>query len=215
MKKKIIIVSLLIMIFLINICSVSNAADASPLIEDILDSSYKYYVVLKSPDGEYFCITSKVSTDVWGTDSFVLDGFTNNNTRFYKWNGVSWIRFEPTYPEGQGKIINEMPGVKWFQYMSDKRKLDVTWGNGTTSNLLYSNFDMHWFDREGEPLFFQQLPLQGSLRTRTIPVALETVKLEGVMTEIVKILGTILVVVVSFLGLHKALRMLSRLLHQS
>lgn len=58
-------------------------------------------------------------------------------------------------------------------------------------------------------VFFQQAP-------RLVPIVVQE---RGAMMEtllpIVKILGTILVVVVSYLGLRKALRMLSRLLHQA
>lgn len=52
--------------------------------------------------------------------------------------------------------------------------------------------------------------IQGTLA----PIVEET-PLEGVLQEIVEILPLILVVVVSFLGLRKALKMLSMLLHQA
>ncbi len=61
---------------------------------------------------------------------------------------------------------------------------------------------------DDDKLFFQSTPLT------IVAQAVEKVEMKATIQEIIMIIPLILVVVVSFLGLHKALRMLSMLLHR-
>lgn len=83
---------------------------------------------------------------------------------------------------------------------------DINKGFGF-SKALSSNYDI--FDNSGN-VFFQKAPLL----TKMAQVVQES-KPEETLKEIVGILPLILVVVVSLIGLHKALSMLFRLLRQS
>ena len=220
MTKKLSIVFLIIIIlFLFATTSFANDTSYSPYIEDLIEenSNLPYYVILQNPDtSEYFLIFSSNESAIWGEATVVFGGFNSKNTKFYKFNGASWIQFQPTITDTRFCDIEEMEGCNWFVYYSSSNEysqLVVEWGEGSNSAIKFSNYDIIDTDNDNQ-VFFQQTPLQGYLRLEVMPEALEGVQLETLTTEIVKIVGLTLVVVVSFLGLRKAWRLLSTLLHR-
>lgn len=223
MTKKLSIVFLIIIIlFLFATTSFANDTSYSPYIEDLIEenSNLPYYVILQNPDtSDYFLIFSSNASAIWGGNDVVFGGFNNKNTKFYKFNGASWVKFSPTvyFDSIQREYcIEEMEGCHWYVFYNAYNEYDqlvVEWGEGSNSAIKFSNYDI--IDTENDnQVFFQQTPLQGYLRTEIMPEALEGVQLETLTIQIVKIVGLTLVVVVSFLGLRKAWRLLSTLLHR-
>ena len=221
MTKKLSIVFLIIII-LFSFATTSFASDTSysPYIEDLIEenSNLPYYVILQNPDtSEYFLIFSSNESAIWGGTDIVFGGFNNKNTKFYKFNGASWVNFQPTIISTRRPYyIEEMNGCHWYVFYNAYNEYDqlvVEWGEGTNSAIKFSNYDIIHIDNDNQ-VFFQQTPLQGYLMTEVMPKALEGVQLETLITQIVKIVGLTLVVVVSYLGLRKAWRLLSTLLRR-
>ena len=99
--------------------------------------------------------------------------------------------------------------VKLVTYNDDTKSWGSVqdWGDLTPSPDVVFNCNENIYTEEGE-LFFPQPPL-------SLGEIVETSQMEKVLQQIVTILPLILVVVVSFLGLRKALQMLLTLLHQA
>lgn len=113
-----------------------------------------------------------------------------------------------SYYENGNKIVNGSLKI------SDYNTSTKTWGpvkewgdlTGGVNGFILSNENI--YDGSGN-IFFRLAPV-GQLGE-----IVEKVETQGVIMEIVKILPLILVVVVSFLGLRKAWKLLSTLLHQA
>ncbi len=105
------------------------------------------------------------------------------------------------------------PNTTFDFYNTSNVNLNNSWGQDI-SEILFSTLDVYnKYGQEGE-VFFQQTPL--IIQTRLAPIVEKKQgAMEMALKEIIAILPMILVVVVSFLGLRKALRMLSMLLHRS
>ena len=223
MTKKLSIVFLIIII-LFSFATTSFASDTSysPYIEDLIEenSNLPYYVILQNPDtSEYFLIFSSNESAIWCGTDIVFGGFNNKNTKFYKFNGASWVKFNPTMYYDKNKreyCIEEMEGCHWYVFYNAYNEYDqlvVEWGEGSNSALKFSNYDIIDTDNDNQ-VFFQSTPLVGYLRTEVMPLAMDNVHLEDLRIPIVQIVVLTLVVVVSYLGLRKAWRLLSTLLRR-
>lgn len=118
---------------------------------------------------------------------------------FYVSGGIlySSIECSPYYVEfdNEGNIERELQGTynQVYAYADGKPN-------------IYSNRDVY-ASASKDMLFFQVPPL--------LAPVVEKMKMKITLQEVVQLLPTILVVVVSFLGLRKALQVLSRILRQS
>lgn len=204
------LVLLILLLFSVNCFATSY----SPYIEDLLDENYKYYVIVQNPDTEkYYLAVSKVQTTVWGEKEIILEDLRGNNTRFYEYSGVSW-----QYINGSNNIYDYVDGFNWYYksgvFSSNPQGLQIGfYTDGSNKAIKYSNYDIKVAGEE--TVFFQQTPLRGYLKVATLAKVTEEKELEKVLVQIVKILGMILVLVVSFLGLRKCLKTLSMLLRQA
>lgn len=99
--------------------------------------------------------------------------------------------------------IYDLDGEEWVLYASG-------YNRGISLQTIYfSNYDiMYWSNQE--EIFFQETPQM----TRMAQIV-EKSRPEEVVIQIVKVIPLIIVVVVSLVGLRKAWRLLSNLLHQA
>lgn len=83
--------------------------------------------------------------------------------------------------------------------------------------VIYSSTDIYYLDNKGTSLFFQQTPKETvtSIYLSELTPLLKVEEMEKTNLQIRVIIPLIIVVVVSFLGLRKALQMLSTILRRS
>lgn len=120
------------------------------------------------------------------------------------------------YPQGSIDFIGVVgpSGV----YFRDAELNNITYGNLYFTSFVYaedvyisaSTYDI--MDKDGINVVFHQ-PTLG--KVTTLAPVVNKVEMSPVLKEIIAILPLILVVVVSLIGLRKALKMLSQLLHRS
>lgn len=184
-------VLLLLLIFLILFIFSSNifavVLDVNGSQVELPDINFKHYVVLKG-DNYYL---------------MALDDVYSESANVCKADNSSYKYCEGVTTSNDNYLIK----FPYYSLNGNEWNLVTSVSNWTASGLsvIYSTENIYYNDE----IFFQKAP-QGVL-TQIV----EQVEMREVMTEIVKIIPLIIVVVVSFLGLRKALQMLSKVLHQS
>lgn len=139
--------------------------------------------------------------------------FNDNNYTFYFVNQHYEVYFihcptDVRFYVRSGTLFCEKSSYTWYKY--DLNSLKNTWsgsssnGHGGFASLMMSNTNVY-SDNTFSDFFFKPPILM---------MELGGMKME-VLMEVVKILPLIIVVVVSFLGLRKAWKLLSMLLHQA
>ena len=111
-----------------------------------------------------------------------------------------------------GIELNSGGNIIFYEYTSDYSFIQRVEGQISSysedkgkDEYLFRNIDAY----DNDTLFFQGTPLSN------LALIVEKTETQETLLQIVKILPMILVLVVSFLGLRKALQMLSTLLHQA
>ena len=180
------------------------------------------YVIVNNPTNQYVCIYYSPRSDK--QFMFVSQGMFGNERRIIKYSDVyktddilDDYYYDKMYLNLDTGDINSFtfpytPSTDGFSpeyYMNGSERII---NNFSVDNILYSNKAVIIDGSDVEVPYFPQLttPLAETLAT-----AAETAEPGIVLAEIVKILPLILVVVVSFLGLRKALKMLLTLLARS
>ena len=125
-----------------------------------------------------------------------------------------FLKASEVFSEDRYKFTNDI--INWcrYRYIDGSYELilfdDSTYNTYISPTIVYSDLDI--YDKQGNLVF--PVPVQEI----TLAQVLEKEKAEKpemVLKEIVLILPLIIVIVVSFLGLRKALRILSTLLHRA
>lgn len=150
-------------------------------------------LVLKINNSYYLITTANALTfQNYGSAQNLWD--VGSSIHYYIWNGSS---YEP---------VSSVPNVV---YSTTQRCLITNNSNYFFTEILFaSNYDVKYTTNRSLT-FFQTTPVTSLARV------LEKEEMGQVLQEIVAILPLILVVVVSFLGLRKALALLSQVLHKA
>lgn len=203
-KNKLFVILLVILIVILS--SLNNCVNAVSFsgnsVEKLLTEEYPYYFIFQNPQtSDYYMVISSVTTTCWGSGDLVLNDYSSQNTKFYKCTGVNWALTD----------INSIDNVVWrVNYTNRSGQLNVQFNSGYGVNSLdcfkYCNFDI--LTTNSSDVFFQNTPL--------VPLGeiVEEAPTGEVMSQIIQILPMILVVVVSLVGLRKALQILSQILHK-
>lgn len=159
--------------------------------------------ILKENNVEYYdyCISNETKTFNNVTNSLCIYFFTNKDYTCY----VS------DKEDGKERVYCTNARVFLFQGGNfEVNSLPAERAKGTyyglSDKLVYSSFHVK---KSNGDIFFQCAPL-----VRLVPI-MKQVEMGATIIQIIQLLPTILVVVVSFLGFRKALRILSKVLHQS
>lgn len=205
MLKKNVCIILFLIIFLLFFFSLN--VHASPYIDDIINEEYPYYIIFQNPETKvYYCVISKITSTCqsYSGNETVFWNFNTGNVQFYVFDTAYWKKIS----------IDNIPSLKWRSGTAQLQiYYDRDYGVNFKQCLKFSNSNI--IDHESQEIFFQLTPSKGYLTTTQVTQAISGVELGGVLMEIVKILTLILVVVVSLIGLRKAWKLLSTLLHQA
>ena len=124
--------------------------------------------------------------------------------------------YEFTYKESRGYLTLENGSCQYctlfFGSWDDWAGSSGASGVSDINAVVYSNFDIK--DSSGNVVFLSS-PQQGEEAQVILAPVVAQVEMSQTLSETVKLLPLIIVVVVSFLGLRKALRMLFRVLRTS
>lgn len=202
-------------IFLLFFLLTFNLTCYATTLDEIEAGVYSKYFIIKNPvDDTYYLFATggEIAFEKWDNGNFRLP-CDNGYLRAYKYNGFQWdlLTSSDIYNN------NAIPYVHWAYFNGDKKywHLDFDFYDKTSisfeDTIKYSNYNL---TDNTNNCFFQQNPLKEYLRTTTVAVGLQGVKLEEVMKQILAIVGLILAVLVSFLGLRKGLKLLFKLLHR-
>lgn len=213
-KKLTLVFLVIIILFLFSVnCFASSY---SPYIEDLVTEEYPYYFIVQNPETKkYYLILSKVQSTEWGEREIIFGDLRANKIKIYEYSDVSWQYIDSSY---YASIYNYLEGFNWYfkngSFATNPEGLMITfYSDGSNKAIKYSNYDIKKYGED--TVFFQQTPLMGYLKVRTVATVTEEKELEKVLVQVLAILGMILVVVVSFLGLRKCLRILLMLLRQA
>ena len=148
--------------------------------------------------------------EYWGCYSFwICKSWNNSTSYFYADNGdigrPKYINFKDFNGNNGTFLCYRLDSDGKWKFIEETKRINT---DGDFSSIAISSKDIYK-DEEKSEIFFQVTSL-----THLGEIVKEAEPQETIM-EIVKILPLILVVVVSYLGLRKALRLLSMLLHQA
>lgn len=128
-----------------------------------------------------------------------------------------WTEDSIFYTDG-GKYIYYDNNASFDYYLCRSNESELQWEflgtynyinyDGKPQLIMYSTENI--YDKDKSTIFFQ-----GLLQGRLAPVLWGVKSQTQVLKEVVEVLPLILVILVSLVGLRMALKMLSRLLHQS
>lgn len=179
------LIFLILFIFSSNIFAVVLDVDGSQV--KLPDINFKHYVVLKG-DNYYL---------------MALDDVYSESANVCKAGDSSYKYCEGVTTSNDNYLIK----FPYYSLNGNEWNLVTSVSNWTAGGLsvIYSTENIYY----NNEIFFQKAP-QGVL-TQIV----EQVEMREVMTEIIKIIPLIIVVVVSFLGLRKALQILSMVLHRA
>ena len=200
-NKKILIIALFLILFCLLGYSKSFASSIPDNMEGYGDSN-KYFVIFKSEDERIFLVSfaeqanSNDGSCFWGTGECI---------RIYEYVDNIWVLKVNNLQETVYDYFEIGPYRKYLMLQS----LD---GKSPAGHIevVGSNYDIMKTDDNSE-IFFPKTPLANGIVAQTV----EKVEMSQVLVEIIALLPTILVVLVSLVGLRKGLKMLETFLRQS
>lgn len=179
-----------------------------------------------------FAVTNSSIEDFTSSDINYISKCTNTVSSYMKENNLS-KKYYFIITQGDEKFSNKEEFIIVFSdspsfrdnYFEDCDLLAFWFDMGSTSirqtksftnaNMLFDNLKIYYTNYSNDTIKAVTNPSFFQTPTGVLAPELQAVEMMGVLQEIVELLPLILVVVVSFLGLRKALKMLSTLLHQS
>lgn len=223
--KKISIITLLLVI-VISLTSSCFAVDASTLPKIVINGE-EYILSLEYMGMKY----DSLDLDNW--DNYVVlkdeqDGnISNYKVCFFSSNSIKFTNSVGDFTYGlvscSGKSGFCRPG-KLYTFNLDPKTKKGSLGWGSTDildnykfalcdvdDIVLSTFDIYSKENNDE-LVFQKTPV--GVQSTLVPIVQE-VPLEGVLQEIVETLPVVLITLVGLIGLHKALALLSQILHKA
>lgn len=181
----VLLITLILLVFSVSSCF----ADTTPIPPP---NEHEYYVVWYVDDIYYAIVSQNKCTyqDYGDNENFWLDG----DKKFYIYNGSSWEN---------GSIPNSYYGSSYvvFQYRQN-------YGLTFASTIYASNYDIVFTADRGK-VFFHKAPV-GVLAQK-----LEGVEMSQVMKELVGLVPLVIGLLVSVIGLRKALQILFQVLKNS
>lgn len=163
---------------------------------------YYFFVFYKNNDSEYCGIHYLLSTE-----PFICTEFKNG---FYYFKTDGFV--------ASGSSLKPFNTVKTSLDSLFSQSLNYVSENASVS--AHSDFDMTTYrvnfdvkDTSGN-VVFPKAPQEEQVELTLLPVV-EQVEMKGILQEILEILPIVMIVVVSYLALRKALSLLFQLLHQS
>lgn len=197
LKNKNLFVVLLITLILLFFSVSSCFAVYLPSSMENFNDSNGYYIVFKDIEGNYFLVTTKTQLNYQDYGDYCVFWNAGGSVNIYEWQNDNWI-----FRTGTSNT-----SVSYLVAQRNNSCLRVD-DYGSSISLVASSYDIS-FTQNLSNVFFQKTPL--GIVARQV----EKVQTSQVMKEIMGVLPLIIVVVVSLVGLRKALQMLSTLLHKA
>lgn len=151
--------------------------------------NYKHFIITKDTYNRLDLFGFNDSLSITRADGFTtFNGDENTTLKIFKYENNKWVEY------GESGIYSLI---------------------GEDSMVINSCIDLLKYEEDfnkDEGFFYKPLPLETQ---GTLAPIIHKVETKGTMMEIIQILPLIIVVLVSFLGLRKALKMLSTLLNRS
>lgn len=195
-NRKILFTVLFVLLFILISCSRCFASTIPDNMQQFGDEN-TYFLVFKDKDEKVFLVSfaeqanSNDGSWFWGTGDCI---------RIYEYVNNAW----------ELKLDNKSEtSYSYFETGPYRRYLTVS-NYGRSVEIVGSNYDVVKTD-DNSQIFFPKTPLENGI----VAQAVEQVEMSQVQAEILGILPMTLVVLVSLVGLRKALKMLETFLHRS
>lgn len=188
--------------------SVSAADDVPSLPEDINDLGYDYYFYFRS-DNLYLILQDDVPLyveDIGGITYLITDDSVNS--RIYSNGAWSELSIDSIYTSGAGNLVYDIDGAhiyNGYHLMSHREVSEVIGANYDVYQCIYDDDNACW---NATSVFFK------APHPTLAPIAEQT-NLSQVQNQILLLIPVVIVVMIGWLGLRKALALLGRVLHQA